>query len=73
LLDAEADRLCGAGRYGQNVLPLTQLANLFVRRLSSSGVTAGEIAPLLEMVTAEAEKLMNHSSALQKLNDLKPR
>lgn len=59
--------------YEQNVLPLTQLANVLVRRLSNSGLTAIEITPLLEMVTAEAEQLMKVSSALQKLNDLKPR
>jgi hypothetical protein len=59
--------------YEQNVLPLTQLANVLARRLSHSGVTAIEITPLLEMVTAEAEQLMRHSSALQKLNDPKPR
>jgi hypothetical protein len=59
--------------YEQNVLPLTQLANVLARRLSHSGVTAIEITPLLEMVTAEAEQLMKVSSALQKLNDLKPR
>jgi hypothetical protein len=58
--------------YEQNVLPVTQLANVLVRRLSHSGVTAIEIAPLLEMVTAEAEQLMKASSALQKLNDLTP-
>jgi hypothetical protein len=49
--------------YEQNVLPLTQLANVLVRRLSHSGVTAVEIAPLLEMVAAEAEQLMKASSA----------
>jgi len=59
--------------YEQNVLPLTQLANVLVRRLSNSGLTAIEITPLLEMVSAEAEQLMKASSALQKLNDLKPR
>ena len=59
--------------YEQNVLPLTQLANVLERRLSHSGVTAVEIVPLLEMVTAEAEKLMKLSSSLQKWNDRMPR
>jgi len=59
--------------YEKNVLPLTQLANVLVRRLScSGGVTAIEIAPLLEKATAEAEQLMSASSALQKLSDPKP-
>jgi hypothetical protein len=59
--------------YEQNVFPLTQLANVLVRRLSSSGVTAIEITPLLEKATAEAEQLMSVSSAVQKLSDPKPR
>lgn len=59
--------------YEQNTLPLTQMANVLVRR-SRSGVTAIEIASLLEMATAEAEKLMSLSSALEKLfKDSKPR
>ncbi len=59
--------------YEQNVLPLTQLANVLSRRLSHSGVTAIEITPLLEKVTAEAEQLLKVSSAIQKMSDLKPR
>jgi uncharacterized protein YegL len=49
--------------YEQNVLPLTQLTNVLVRRLSHSGVTAVETARLLGMVTAEAEQLTKASSA----------
>lgn len=59
--------------YEQNVLPLTQLANVLVRRLSNSGVTTNEIIPLLEQAAAEAEQLMSASSAMQKLSDPKPR
>jgi hypothetical protein len=55
--------------YEQNALPLTSLANVLVRRLSFSGVTAVEITPLLEKATAEAEQLMRVSSALQELSD----
>jgi hypothetical protein len=55
--------------YEQNVLPLTQLADVLVRRLLlNSSVTAAEIAPLLEKVAAEAERLMKLSSSLQKLS-----
>jgi len=59
--------------YEQNVLPLTQMANVLVRRLSYSGVTAIEIASLLEKATAEAEQLMSVSSAIKKFSDPKPR
>jgi hypothetical protein len=59
--------------YEENALPLTELANVVVRRLSYSGVNAVEIARLLEKVAAEAEQLMNVSSALQKLSGPKPR
>ncbi len=61
------------GLYERNVLPLTQLANILVRRLSFSGVTTIEIAPLLEIATAEAEQLMKVSSGMDKLSDMKPR
>jgi hypothetical protein len=53
--------------YEQNVLPLTKMANVLIRRLSYSGVCATEIASLLEKATAEAEQLMSVSSAIQKL------
>jgi hypothetical protein len=57
--------------YEQNVLPLTQLANVLVRRLSYSGMTAIEITPLLEKATAEAEQLLSVSSTIQKSSDPK--
>jgi hypothetical protein len=53
--------------YEQNVLPLTQTADVLVRRVSYSDVTAIEIASLLEKVAAEAERLMRVSSAMDKL------
>jgi hypothetical protein len=53
--------------YEQNVLPLTHMANVLVRRLSHSGVTAIEIVSLLEKVTSEAEALIRHSLAMDKL------
>jgi hypothetical protein len=52
--------------YEQNVLPLTQMANVLVRRLPHSGVTAIEIAPLLEKATAEAERFVSLSQKLSK-------
>jgi hypothetical protein len=55
--------------YEQNVLPLTRLADVLTRRCSISGVTAVEIAPVLEKATAEAEHLLNLSSALQKFTN----
>jgi hypothetical protein len=55
--------------YEQNVLPLTRLADVLARRSLNSGVTAVEIAPLLEKVATEAEQLMKVSSAAQKLSD----
>jgi hypothetical protein len=55
--------------FEQNVSPLTRLADVLARRLSTSGVTAVEIVPVLEEVLAEAEQLMKVSSSLQKLNE----
>ena len=58
--------------YEQNVLPLGRLADVIVRRLLKPGVTAVEIAPLLEKVAAEAEALMKLSSAMKKLGGRRP-
>jgi hypothetical protein len=58
--------------YEQNVLPLSRLADVVVRRLLKPGVTALEIAPLLEKVATEAETLMKLSSAMQKFGERHP-
>jgi hypothetical protein len=55
--------------YEKNVSPLTELANVLVRRLSSSGVNAVEIASLLEFATAEAEALMRAYSSIKKFSE----
>jgi hypothetical protein len=54
--------------YEQNASNLAELANILVRRSVSSGVSADEIAPLLEFAVKEAEALMHVSSAADKLN-----
>jgi len=54
--------------YEQNVSPLTRLSDVLARRLSISGVTAVEIAPVLKEAAAEAEQLMKVSSAMQKID-----
>ena len=58
--------------YEQNVLPLSRLADVIVRRLLKPGVIAPEIALLLEKVAAEAETLMKLSSTMQKLGEQPP-
>jgi hypothetical protein len=55
--------------YEQNASNLAELANILVRRSLSSGVSAVEIASLLEFAVKEAEALMRVSSSLDKLND----
>jgi hypothetical protein len=53
--------------YEENVFPLAQLADMVAHRLSVPGIPSIEIAPLFEEVEAEAKRLMNATSALDKL------
>jgi hypothetical protein len=54
--------------YEQSASNLAELTNILVRRSLSSGVSAVEVAPLLEGAVKEAEALMRVSSSLDKLN-----
>jgi hypothetical protein len=54
--------------YEQNALSLTELAKVIVRRVAhSDGIAVDVAAALLEMPTAEAERLMKISSLMDKL------
>ena len=51
--------------YKSNVFPLTELATIFAHRLSIVGLSAAEIAALLDEVKVEAETLLRLSSTLR--------